>query len=324
MKIIFLGSGIFGLPALKSLIHSGHDVAMVISQPDKPAGRGRHSTPTAIADFAADLGLPVLKAANINQPEIIAGMQALAPDILVVIAFGQKISDQVLHIAPHGGINLHASLLPAFRGAAPIQRAILSGEHASGVSVIRVTRVMDGGEILAQVPTPIGESETAGELHDRLSELGAPLIPQVLEYLMNGTVRAAIQDAARVSHAPKLSRDMAHADFAMPARQVSCRIRGLSPWPGCQADLLTPDGVLRTRLSLLKCRENPSPQQSGKPGEVLSDLHIACGSGCIELLTLQPAGKRIMDMKSFANGYGVKPGWFLQSHPPVPERHEDG
>ncbi len=319
MKIIFLGSGAFGLPTLKLLIQSGHDVAMAVTQPDKPAGRGRHSTPTPIAGFAAETGLPVLKAANINQPEVIAGMKALGPEILVVIAFGQKISDEVLRIAPHGGINLHASILPAFRGAAPIQRAILSGDHTSGVSIIRVTKVMDGGEILAQTPTPIGESETAGELHDRLAELGAPLMPQVIEALASGHVRAAIQDPSRISQAPKLSKEMAYVDFALPARQVSCRIRGLCPWPGCQADLLTPQGVLRTRLSLLKCRENPSTQQSGKPGDVLPELHIACGSGSIELLTVQPAGKRIMDMRSLANGYGIKPGWSLQSHPPIPE-----
>ncbi len=319
MKILFLGSGAFGLPTLKTLIQAGHDLAMVVTQPDKPAGRGRHSTPTPIAAYAAEIGLPVLKTANLNCPEVIAGMQALTPEILVVIAFGQKIADSVLRLAPHGGINLHASLLPAFRGAAPIQRAILSGDHTTGVSVIRVTNIMDGGEVLGQIPTPIGDSETAGELHDRLAELGAPLMQQVIEQVQSESVRATIQDSSRISQAQKLSKDMAHVDFSQSARQVSCRIRGLSPWPGCLADLLTPGGDIRTKVSLLKCREVPMPDHSGKPGDVLPELHIACGTGAIDILTLQPIGKRPMDMRSLANGYGVKPGWRLLSRPPQPE-----
>ncbi len=319
MKTLFLGSGAFGLPTLKALIQTGHEVAMVVTQPDKPAGRGRHCTPTPIAAYAAEVGLSVLKTANVNNPQVLAGLRAVAPDILVVIAFGQKIADAVLNMAPHGGVNLHASLLPAFRGAAPIQRAILSGEHTTGISVIRVTNVMDGGEILAQIPTVIGDSETAGELHDRLAELGAPLMQEVLRQIEAQCVRAAIQDTTRISTAPKLSKDMAHVDFTQSARQVSCRIRGLSPWPGCLADLLTPGGDVRAKLSLLKCREGATGQLSGKPGEVLPGLFIACGTGTIELLTLQPVGKRPMDMRSLANGYGIKAGWRLQSRPPPPE-----
>lgn len=319
MKTLFLGSGAFGLPTLKALIQTGHEVAMVVTQPDKPAGRGRHCTPTPIAAYAAEVGLSVLKTANVNNPKVLAGLRAVAPDILVVIAFGQKIADAVLNMAPHGGVNLHASLLPAFRGAAPIQRAILSGEHTTGISVIRVTNVMDGGEILGQIPTVIGDSETAGELHDRLAELGAPLMQEVLRQIEAQCVRAAIQDTTRISPAPKLSKDMAHVDFTQSARQVSCRIRGLSPWPGCLADLLTPDGDVRAKVSLLKCREGATGQLSGKPGEVLPGLFIACGTGTIELLTLQPVGKRPMDMRSLANGYGIKAGWRLQSRPPQPE-----
>ncbi|MHB1766642.1 MAG: methionyl-tRNA formyltransferase [Phycisphaerae bacterium] len=319
MKILFLGSGAFGLPTLKTLIQAGHDLAMVVTQPDKPAGRGRHSTPTPIAAYAAEIGLPVLKTANLNGLEVIAGLQPLTPEILVVIAFGQKIADNVLRLASQGGINLHASLLPAFRGAAPIQRAILSGDHTTGVSVIRVTNIMDGGEILGQIPTPIGDSETAGELHDRLAELGAPLMQQVIEQVQSESVRAAIQDSTRISQAPKLSKDLAHVDFSQSARLVSCRIRGLSPWPGCLADLLTPGGDIRAKVTLLKCREVPMADHCGEPGDVLPELHIACGTGAIEILTLQPIGKRAMNMRSLANGYGVKPGWRLLSHPQQPE-----
>ncbi len=312
MKIVFIGSGAFGLPSLKTLIESGHDVALVVTQADKPAGRGRHNTPTPIAAYATEIGLSLLKTANINQAEIQTAIQAHTPEIFVVIAFGQKIGDSVLHIAPGGGINLHASLLPAFRGAAPIQYAILSGDQTTGVSVIRVTSIMDGGDILAQASTPIGESETAGELHDRLALLGAPVLREVIHQIAAGTVRARMQDVSHVSVAPKLSREMAWVDFSQSARQVSCRIRGLSPWPGCMADLQMPDGTIRTRLSLLKCRELVSHTQKNAPGMVLPELHIACGTGSIELLSVQPAGKRPMDMRSLANGYGIKPGWMLK------------
>jgi methionyl-tRNA formyltransferase len=178
---------------------------------------------------------------------------------------------------------------------------------------------MDGGEILAQTPTLIGESETAGELHDRLAELGAPLIKQVIQQLAAGSLRAVVQDSTRISQAPKLFKDMAWVDFSQSARLVSCRIRGLSPWPGCMADVLTPDGVNRVKVSLLKCREISHTGMAAEPGLVLPELHIACGQGAIELLAIQPVGKRIMDMRSFANGYGIKPQWCLQSRQPAPE-----
>lgn len=321
MKVIFLGSGSFGLPALKTLLYHGYEVLLIITQPDKPAGRGRLNTATPIADFADQNKIPLCKTSDLNTPEVVAAVKALAPDIWVVIAFGQKIPESMLRSAPHGGINLHASLLPAFRGAAPIQRAILAGEHTTGVSVIRVSKVMDGGEILAQIPTPIGESETAGELHDRLAELGAPLLHTVLQQLKNGDVHAVSQDATRISQAPKIFKEMAWVDFSRPAREVSCRIRGLSPWPGCFVDLLTPDAVVRARVSLLKCRDISFIGEAAEPGLVLPELHIACGAGSIELLELQPLGKRIMDMRSFANGYGIRPGWKLRSNqPPLRDR----
>ncbi|MGC8624217.1 MAG: methionyl-tRNA formyltransferase [Phycisphaerae bacterium] len=321
MKVIFLGSGAFGLPALKTLLHNGHEVALVVTQPDKPAGRGRHNTATPIADFAAKNNLPLRKTPDLNAPEVVSDIKARAPDILVVIAFGQKIADTILRSVPHGGINLHASLLPAFRGAAPIQRAILSGEHSTGVSIIRISKVMDGGEILAQTPTPIGESETAGELHDRLAELGAPLLNAVLQRLAQGDIHAVLQDSTRISQAPKIFKEMAWVDFSKPAKQVSCRIRGLSPWPGCLVDLLTPDAMVRARVSLLKCRDISRIGQAAEPGLVLPDLQIACGGGSIEIMALQPLGKRIMDMRSFANGYGIRAGWKLRSNqPPLRDR----
>jgi methionyl-tRNA formyltransferase len=320
MNIIFLSSGAFGLPTLKLLLASQHRILAVISQPDRPAGRGRHFTPTPVAQFAHTHGLPLTTTANVNAPEVLAPMAALAPDVLVVIAFGQKLSENLLAIAPHGGINLHASLLPEFRGAAPINRAILAGLTHTGVSVIRVTQRMDAGDILALGPTPIGDTETAGELHDRLADLGAPLLVRVLNQLDRGQpLYATPQDDSRASTAPKLTRAMGWVDFTQSATAVSARIRGLSPWPGCAVNVFTADAKLRTGAILHQCRANaqaPLPP-AAIPGTVLPDLTIACGTGTLSILTLQPAGRKVMDLPAFINGYGLAQGYRLESAPPA-------
>ena len=313
MKIVFLASGAFAQPSLEAVCRGPHRPQLVISAPDKPAGRGRHTVSAPLAARAAELGLPILKTDNANSPQIIAEVANLKPDVLVVIAFGQKLSKELLATTQLGGINLHASLLPAFRGAAPIQWAILSGQKITGVSVIRIGPVIDSGEILASQSTPIGESETAGELHDRLAILGTTALINVLNQLESNSATATPQDPKQVSRAPKLSREMAWVDFSEPAQVVSCRIRGLSPWPGCEAELLRPDGSVRTRFSLLKCRAISG--QSILPGSFREDLSVACGTDAIELITVQPPGKRPMDMIALANGYGVKPGWTLSSSP---------
>ena len=320
MNIVFLSSGAFGIPTLKLLLGGHHRILAVISQPDRPAGRGRHFTPTPVAQFAQDHGLPVTTTANVNAPELLAQMAALAADVLVVIAFGQKLSDDLLAKAPHGGINLHASVLPEFRGAAPINRAILSGCTHTGVSVIQVTRRMDAGDILGVCHTPIGDTETAGELHDRLADLGAPLLVHVLDQLDSGKPLPAIpQDESRASAAPKLSRTMSWVDFTQSATEVSARIRGLSPWPGCAVNVFTAEAKLRTGAILHKCRANtdaPIPPHT-IPGSVLSDHTIACGTGTLSILALQPAGRKMMDLSAFINGYGLAAGYRLQSVPPA-------
>ncbi len=320
MNIVFLSSGAFGIPTLKLLLGGRHRILEVISQPDRPAGRGRHFTPTPVAEFARDHGLPVTTAANINDPESLSRMADLAANVMVVIAFGQKLSDHLLALAPHGGINLHASVLPDFRGAAPINRAILAGLTHTGVSVIRVSSRMDAGDILGVCHTPIGDTETAGELHDRLAVLGAPLLVQVLDQLESGAlIPATPQDESRASAAPKLSRAMGWVDFTRPATVVSARIRGLSPWPGCAVDVFTTEAKLRTGAIVHKCRANAdAPVPSGTaPGTVLPDLTIACGTGTLSILTLQPAGRKMMDLPSFINGYGLAAGYQLQSLPPT-------
>ncbi len=318
MKIVFLSSGAFGIPTLQRLLTGHHHVLEVISQPDRPAGRGRHFTPTPVAEFARSHGLSVTTTANVNDPELLSRIASLAPDVLVVIAFGQKLSEALLALALHGGINLHASVLPEFRGAAPINRAILAGRTHTGVSVIRVANRMDAGDVLGVCHTPIGDTQTAGELHDHLAILGAPLLVHVLEKLDSGApLSATPQDESRASQAPKLNRAMGWVDFTQSATEVSARIRGLSPWPGCAVDVFTADGRLRTAAILHKCQAKPAVSAPGgiAPGAVLPDFTIACGAGTLSVLTIQPIGRKMMDLAAFVNGYGLAGGYRLQSSP---------
>jgi methionyl-tRNA formyltransferase len=322
MKIVFLGSGAFGIPSLNALMSSTHQIAHVISQPDRPAGRGKHLTPTPAAEWAQARGVPLTRTDNANGPEIIGLLRELRPECLAVIAFGQKLSAELLGAAPHGGINLHSSLLPRYRGAAPINWAIINGDAEAGVSVIEVTKVMDGGDVLAATSTAIGASETAGELHDRLADLGAPLLPRVLDELAAHSVKRVAQDPALASRAPKLSRELAWVDFTQPAAKVSARIRGMSPWPGVQVELKDAAGNVRTTVTLLKCAATTSnaAHVAEDCGRVLPDRTVACGTGAIELIALQPSGKKVMDLQAFANGYGYGPGTKLRSQVQIPPR----
>jgi methionyl-tRNA formyltransferase len=320
MKIVFLGSGAFGVPSLKALKASRHEILHVISQPDRPAGRGNKLTPTPVSAWAAANGLPLTRTENANGEEVMGLLRGLAPECLVVIAFGQKLSDELLKVAPHGGINLHSSLLPKYRGAAPINWAVIHNDAEAGVSVIEVTSVMDAGDILATAATPVGDAETAGELHDRLALLGAPLLPRVLDGLEAGTVVRVKQDKTLASRAPKLSREMAWVDFTQPAATVSARVRGLSPWPGVQVEVIDAAGKSRGIATVVKCRAASSHSSHAEEncGKVLPDKTVACGAGSLELITVQPAGKKAMDLTAFANGYGYGPGAKLKAVVAVP------
>lgn len=309
MNIVFLGSGAFGLPSLAALTASGHRILQVVSQPDRPAGRGGKLTPTPVAQWALQHGLGLLRPEDVNAPKMLQTLRDLRPECLVVIAFGQKLSDELLAIPPRGAINLHSSLLPKYRGAAPINWAVIDGEAETGVSVIGVCSVMDAGDIYAAARTPIGESETAGELHDRLAQLGAPLLPRVLDEIAAGTAQPVPQDHTLKSRAPKLSRDMARVDFTRPASEVSARIRGMSPWPGVQVEFIDAGGRPRGAATILKCRAvGGAAHGAASCGVVQTDRTIACGTGALEIITLQPAGKKPMDVAAFANGHGMGAG----------------
>lgn len=300
LTILFAGSGAFGDPTLRALVAAGHRLAHVYTQPDRPAGRGKKLTPTPIAALATALGLPLTRTDNLN-------VEPLPPaDLLVVIAFGQKIADAVVHHPRLGSVNLHASILPRYRGAAPINWAMLNGDPVAGNSVIRLAAKMDAGPVLAQSSLPIGDAETAGELHDRLAADGAPLIARVLHDLAVGTAVETEQNHALATLAPKLSRATATLDWSQPAPVVARRINGLSPWPGCRVKLM--DGTAElAALTLLRAR--PLLVDSTSPPGTLTDAGtLATAAGTLDLLQLQPDGKRPMTLLEFRNGRPWRPG----------------
>jgi len=303
-RIIFAGAGEFGLPTLRALIEAGHEVVRVYSQVDRPAGRGRKLTPTPIAQFAIEKGLDVVRTADINA-------ESLPPaDLLVVIAFGQKIAESVATHPRLGAVNLHSSRLPKFRGAAPINWAILAGETVTGNSVIRLAQRMDAGAILGQSELAIGELETAGELHDRLAADGAPLMLRVIEELATGRAVETVQDESKATRALKLSREATAIDWAKPAEALARHVRGMYPWPGCRVSLQDAGGAELNRVTLVRAR---AVGGSGKAGVITTSGAIGTGEGLLEVVEVQPEGKRAMELAAYRNGHKWEAGMRVAS-----------
>lgn len=308
LRIIFAGSGEFGLPTLEALLKSGHEIVRVVSQPDRPAGRGRETTPTPISRRAADVGLPLLRTGDINR-EMLPDA-----DVMVVIAFGQKIADAVVHRPRLGSVNLHASRLPRYRGAAPINWAIIRGETTTGNSVIRLARRMDAGAVLGQSELAIGELETAGELHDRLAADGAVLVPRVLVSIADGSACAVEQDESQATIAPKLARDDSRLDWTRPAAELARRVRGLYPWPGCRVRVCDAEGAEVGRLRLVRARgvaDDEGPRWT--PGEIMASGVVQAGDGALEIVECQPEGKRPMPLADYRRGHRWHAGLRLES-----------
>jgi methionyl-tRNA formyltransferase len=306
MNIIFTGAGEFGVPTLRILLGSKHRVVQVVSQPDRPAGRGRGLTPTAISSVALEAGLPLIRTENINA-------EKLPPaDVMVVIAFGQKVAEAVVHHPRLGSINLHASRLPKYRGAAPINWAIINGDAVTGNSVIRLAQKMDAGAVLGMSEVVIGETETAGELHDRLSEDGVALVLKVLDELESGRAVESPQDQALVTIAPKLSRATAKLDFNTPGVELARKIRGLYPWPGCRVRLCDAIGSELARLRLVRAKPVESEGPRWEPGEIMIDGNVQTAAGGVEILELQPDGRNVMSMQDYRRGHRWPPGARLE------------
>ncbi|CAN5422574.1 methionyl-tRNA formyltransferase [soil metagenome] len=305
LNIIFAGSGEFGLPTLRALLASEHRIVQVVTQPDRPAGRGRKLLPTPVGQFALEQNLSLAPTSDINTEQ-------LAPaDLLVVIAFGQKIAEHVIQHARLGAVNLHGSRLPKYRGAAPIHAAILAGETVAGNSVIRLAHKMDAGAVLGMSELQIGELETTGELHDRLAADGATLVPRVIDELANGRATEVEQDHSQATSAPKIRREATRIDWTRPAEQTALQIRAMHPWPGCHVRLI--DGerdVLRATL----VRARPTAGAGGaKPGFIDDAGSIATAHGAVEIVELQPENARIMSIASFKNGHPWRAGMRVES-----------
>jgi methionyl-tRNA formyltransferase len=302
MDILFTGSGEFGVPTLRALVRGPHRVVQVVSQPDRPAGRGRGLTPTPVSHAAVELGLPLIRTENINA-------ETLSPaDLMVVIAFGQKVADSIVHHPRLGSINLHASRLPRYRGAAPINWAIINGEEITGNSVIRLAQKMDAGAVLGQSELRIGPTETAGELHDRLAEDGVALVLKVVSELETGTGVETEQDHSLATLSPKLSRASAKLDFGQSAVQLARRIRGLYPWPGCRVKMCDAAGAEIARLRLVRARPGPTEGDRWEPGEIMGDGRVQSGGGGLEIVELQPDSGNVMSMQDYRRGHRWPPG----------------
>lgn len=299
MRLVYFGSGAFGLPTFQRLIDV-HDVALVVTQPDRPAGRHRALTATPIGEFAAARQLPIIKPEQVNDAPVVQQIRAAKADAFVVIAFGQKIGKALLDEML--SLNLHGSLLPKYRGAAPIQRAMMHGEHETGLSVIGLSDRMDAGPIFEQAATLIDPLETAGELHDRLALMGPDLVLEVLRKQEQGRLIPQYQDERMATRAPKLSKADGTVKFNQPAHAVRAHVHGLTPWPGCTVKLDN-----RT-LRLARVQVADELMAHSNVGEVLDDLSIACAPGSIRVLEVQPPGGKLMSFDAYSRGQPVTPG----------------
>jgi len=307
MRLAFMGSPVFAVPVLHALVQAGHEIACVYSQPPRPSGRGQAERRTAVHDAAVTLGLPVRTVKSLKGEQAQTEFAALALDAAVVVAYGLILPQVVLDAPRFGCLNLHASLLPRWRGAAPIQRALMAGDRVTGVQVMQMEAGLDTGPILMSATAPIEPDDTAAALHDRLAALGPPLMTQALAEIAAGTARAAPQAADGVTYAAKIDPAEARIDWTRPAREVDLAIRGLSPYPGAWFTLRGDRGPVR-----VKALDSRLGQGSGAPGETLDDaLLVACGTGAVRLLVLQREGRGPLPAADFLRGTAVPAGILL-------------
>ncbi|MBK8545432.1 MAG: methionyl-tRNA formyltransferase [Caulobacteraceae bacterium] len=300
LRIAFMGSPAFGLPTLEALIAAGHEIACVYSQPPRPAGRGKKERLTPVHEFAAARGFEVRTPKSLKKAPEQEAFAALNLDLAIVVAYGLILPKAILDAPKRGALNLHGSLLPRWRGAAPIQRAIMAGDKITGVQVMRMEEGLDTGAILSTATTPIEFDDNTATLHDRLSAIGATLMRDTLDKLERGETTETPQSEEGVTYAHKITPAETRIDWTRPAREIDCMIRGFSPAPGAWFEL---DGV---RIKALLSRQG---QGSGAPGEVLDDnLLIACGEGAVRLITVQREGRGPLASGVFLRGQPVPAG----------------
>lgn len=337
MKIVFMGTPDFSVPTLQALIDSEHEVLAVVTQPDKPKGRGKEIQMSPVKECAMKHEIPVLQPVRARNEDFVAQIRALDPDVCVVIAFGQILSKELLDIPKYGCVNIHASLLPKYRGAAPIQWAVINGDEESGITTMMMAEGMDTGDMLEKIVVRLEEKETGGSLFDRLSLLGGDLILSTLDKIEKGTIVRTPQDDTQATYVKKIPKTLGDIDWTMPAKQIERLIRGLNPWPSAythyngkmlkiweaevldeekkESDLTVSGAVLESQL---REQQGTSGDQvpAGECGVVLAadalGLKIQTGNGILKIKNLQLEGKKRMDTAAFLRGYAIEAGAKLQ------------
>ena len=309
LRIAFFGTPDFAVPSLAALIESRHDVVALVSQPDRPKGRGQKLQPTPTRQVALDAGIPVLQPAKIKDDAFLDAFRDLRVDLGVVAAYGRILPDALLAIPPMGMINVHASLLPAYRGAAPVHRAVIDGLAQTGVTIMRVVRELDAGPMLARVARPIAIDETSVDVERGLARLGAGVLLEVIEQLAAGTSKEEPQDDSAATYAAKITREEGTLDWTLPAAAIHDRVRGLQPWPLVSARL---DGH---RYLLHRTAHDPQ-SVAAAPGTIVEAagdrLIVATVHGTLRILQLQPEGRRVLSSREFLAGYRIRPGMIFE------------
>ena len=310
MRIIYFGSAQFGIPSLEAMHTSSHELVQVFTQPARPSGRHRSKpTPTDVARWCQKHHVPCTEAQNINKPDMLGQVAGCKADLLVVIAFGQKVSQGVIGLQQHGAVNVHGSLLPKYRGAAPIHWAMMNGETETGVSIITLAERMDAGSILAQGKIPIDPDDTFQTMHNKLSDLSVPILMKTIEQLNNNTATFTEQDESLVTYAHKLQKKDGFIDWENSAVQITNQIRGLWPWPSAQSVYVSAESGKHWRVTLAKARP---VERTTKPddvtGQLDENLNVICGQGGLKILELKPAGSGLMTFDAYVNGHNCKPG----------------
>mgnify|MGYP001027944399 CR=1 FL=1 len=306
MKIVFMGTPAFAVPSLEALVRAGHQVVGVFSQPDRPVGRHQNKLqPTPVKERAQARGIPVFQPEKLRDGTALAVLKELDPELIVVAAYGRFLPDEILNLPPRGCINVHSSLLPKYRGAAPINWAILNGEAETGVTIQRMAHDMDAGDILLQRSTPIGETEDAEQLYSRLADMGGELVAEAVAQIQAGTAAYTPQDHTRATLAPMLSKDLSPVDWTKSAQAVFNQIRGLYPWPGASTTALTGEPIKLWGAQVVEKHTDATPGTviaAGKQG-----IDVACGDFMtLRILELQAPGKKRMSAADYLRGHPIQ------------------
>lgn len=299
MRIVFAGTPDFAATALKALLEAGYNLVGVYSQPDRPAGRGRKLMPSPVKQVALDAGIPVFQPVSLKPDDAQQELAALKPDVMIVAAYGLILPKAVLDIPTHGCLNIHASLLPRWRGAAPIQRAIAAGDPETGITIMQMDEGLDTGDMLLKTSTPIHADDTGGSLHDRLADMGGKAIVEALAQLVNSELAPEPQNDADANYAHKLSKEEGHIDWSRSAIEIERLIRAFNPWPGTFTDL----GEQRIRLHQASALDQSSDKL---PGTVISrereGVEVACGTGTLKITSVQLPGSKAQSISDLING----------------------